>query len=72
MTVWLKCDTKLLIVLLHYFTDLRSHSKWFQFYIALCKIMFVLLSGLIIYFFFALLYPFFPYMYVCNYLRVQY
>lgn len=50
MTVWLKCETKILIMLLHYFTYLRPHSKWFRFYMALCKIMFILLSILIIYF----------------------
>lgn len=48
--MWLKCEAKILIMWPCYFTDLRSHSKWFRFYIALCKIMFILLSVLIIYF----------------------
>lgn len=49
MTVCLKCEAKILIMLLHYFTYLRPHSKWFRFYMALCKIMFILLSVLIMF-----------------------
>lgn len=30
MIVCLKCEAKILIMLLHYYTDLRSHSKWFR------------------------------------------
>lgn len=55
---------------LYSFTDLRSHFKWFRFYRASCKIMFRLLSVLIIYFFCTAV-SFF-YMYVCNYLSVRY
>lgn len=56
MSVWLKCQAEILMLLCS-FTDLRSHFKWFRFYKALCKIMFILLCVLIIYFF-ALLRPF--------------
>lgn len=48
MSVWLKCQAEILMLLCS-FTDLRSHFKWFRFYKALCKIMFILLCVLIIY-----------------------
>lgn len=69
MSVWLKCQAEILMLLCS-FTNLRSHFKWFRFYKALCKIMFILLCVLIIYFFCTT--ASFFYMYVCNYLSVRY